>query len=221
MYVTGDTHGNLDCLIRRIKDLRDDIVLVTGDFGFVWDNSNKENRRLNILEQFLAERNLKVITCYGNHSGRTVLKNEYQETDYCGGKAKFIRSNIIYLENGYVFNIADKKIFVMGGAESIDKANRIEGVSWWREEVPSTLEFNRGLDSLDLVDWKVDYVLTHTCPLHIVEQMYKYHWTSNIVEKYLEQVYQNLEFDKWFFGHHHTNEVYGKCICLYKGVKKF
>ena len=46
VYLTGDTHGELDRFKER--ELRragkDDIVIVLGDFGFVWDGSKAEQK---------------------------------------------------------------------------------------------------------------------------------------------------------------------------------
>lgn len=38
---------------------------------------------------------------------------------------------------GEVYNIEDKKIFVMGGAYSIDKYMRKANISWWEQELPN------------------------------------------------------------------------------------
>ena len=40
IYITGDTHGEYDAFLNRIYQYpvsKDDIVIVCGDFGFVWD----------------------------------------------------------------------------------------------------------------------------------------------------------------------------------------
>ena len=53
VYLTGDTHGELD----RFKDgeLRragkGDFVVVLGDFGFVWDGSKAEQKNLRSEER--------------------------------------------------------------------------------------------------------------------------------------------------------------------------
>ena len=53
VYLTGDTHGELD----RFKDgeLRragkGDLVVVLGDFGFVWDGSKAERKNLDWLRK--------------------------------------------------------------------------------------------------------------------------------------------------------------------------
>ena len=44
VYLTGDTHGELDRFKHgRLRWLgKRDIVVVLGDFGFVWDGSKEE-----------------------------------------------------------------------------------------------------------------------------------------------------------------------------------
>ena len=48
VYLTGDTHGDLDRFRHgRLRWLgKRDIVVVLGDFGFVWDGSAEEQKKL-------------------------------------------------------------------------------------------------------------------------------------------------------------------------------
>lgn len=41
---------------------------------------------------------------------------------------------IYHLMRGQVYNICNKSIFTFGGASSIDRNLRVDGVSWWKEE---------------------------------------------------------------------------------------
>lgn len=48
IYITGDTHGKHDIRKLNFKNFpesrslcKDDYVIITGDFGFVWDGSNE------------------------------------------------------------------------------------------------------------------------------------------------------------------------------------
>ena len=47
VYITGDTHGDYSrftsSAARRLK--KGDTLIVCGDFGFVWDGSEKEKKR--------------------------------------------------------------------------------------------------------------------------------------------------------------------------------
>lgn len=62
---------------------------------------------------------------------------------------------------------------------------------------------------LDAYDWQVDYVLTHTVPIE-----YEPVWAfipgidqsgvDKTMEKWLQQIMDNLEFEKWYAGHYHV-----------------
>ncbi|MFR3878462.1 MAG: metallophosphatase [Collinsella sp.] len=64
---------------------------------------------------------------------------------------------------GEVFELDGSTIFTMGGATSVDKEYRIPYSSWWPQELPDERNFEEARAKLDSVDWKVDYVITHTC----------------------------------------------------------
>lgn len=51
IYVTGDTHGDIGRFkSKEIKKLKkNDVLIVCGDFGFVWDGSKKEQKILRWL----------------------------------------------------------------------------------------------------------------------------------------------------------------------------
>ena len=48
VYITGDVHGDLDFFKdARLKKLtEDDTLIICGDFGFLWDGSEKEKKAL-------------------------------------------------------------------------------------------------------------------------------------------------------------------------------
>lgn len=51
IYVTGDTHGDERIFTeRRLGHMKkDDVLIITGDFGFLWDNSKEELKKLKKL----------------------------------------------------------------------------------------------------------------------------------------------------------------------------
>ena len=53
VYLTGDTHGDIDRFRHgRLRWLgKRDIVVVLGDFGFVWDGSKEEQKKLDWLRK--------------------------------------------------------------------------------------------------------------------------------------------------------------------------
>ena len=74
---------------------------------------------------------------------------------------------------GQVFTINSKKFFTFGGASSIDIARRTENIDWWRDELPNYREMNEGLENLEKHNFEIDYILTHTCSAHSIENLYK------------------------------------------------
>lgn len=145
IFVTGDTHGVKEDLIKlntanfpKSKDLtKNDYVIICGDFGLVWDNS-KEKRRW--LEK-LTEKNFTTLWVDGNHENFNLLE-EYPVHEWNGGNVHFISDSVIHLMRGQVYTIDNIKFFTFGGAESIDKCNRTENESWWKQEMPSKEEYD-------------------------------------------------------------------------------
>ena len=56
---------------------------------------------------------------------------------------------------------------ILGGAYSIDRYARTEGVDWFPEEIPSREEYEEGLDNLEKCGYRVDYIITHTAPFEV------------------------------------------------------
>ena len=85
VYLTGDTHGD----IQRFKQgkLRwlgkKDTVVVLGDFGFVWDGSAAERKRLD----WLRKRPYTILFLDGSHENYDLLA-QYPETELFGGRCR-------------------------------------------------------------------------------------------------------------------------------------
>ena len=67
VYVTGDTHGDIsffkDPKLKKLTD--EDILIVCGDFGFLWDRSDKEKKALRTLEKKKYTIDKKTFFCMG------------------------------------------------------------------------------------------------------------------------------------------------------------
>lgn len=204
IYFTGDTHGDH---LRFIEGnmpgesvwTPEDYLIVCGDFGYVFTDSDQEHQFLD----FLAQKPYTICFCDGNHENFTRL-NQYPQEQWNGGRIHRIRANIIHLMRGQVFTIGGKKIFTMGGAYSIDKYMRKEGYSWWKEELPSVEEYREAISSLEACGKSVDYVVTHTAPREIIRRLGKYPDVHDMeLTGFLEWVMYEVQFEKWFFGHWH------------------
>lgn len=215
--ITGDMHGDLyfsQIFKARRRGLTH--LIVCGDFGYIWDGSIKEQKRLDYLNKI----GVQILFIDGNHENH-VLLNQYPISEMYGGKVHKIRDNIIHLIRGEIYEINGDKYFAFGGANSTDIEYRKEGKSWWKEEKPNDEDRQNAYNNLEKHNCKVDYVLTHTCyPLalnYVGGDM-----RVDDVSDYLNFIRHKTEFKYWFFGHMHTNYdiVDFNTRCLYKDIIK-
>ena len=71
IYITGDTHGEYNDLINRIRNYsptKDDTVIICGDFGFVWDD-----QRHSFLLAKLTALPFNIAFIDGNHEDFNLL----------------------------------------------------------------------------------------------------------------------------------------------------
>ena len=120
VLITGDTHGDFtrfkkEIFYEQAELTKDDCVIITGDFGSVWDGNPKEQRQLNWLEA----KPFTTLFVSGNHENFDLLA-EYPTEDWHGGKVQRIRPSVIHLLRGQVYDIQGKTFFTMGGGSSHD-----------------------------------------------------------------------------------------------------
>ena len=204
IYVTGDTHADFTRFSKfhRLFLKHRDFLIVCGDFGFVWDGSEKEKK---FLSNFLK---LRCCTLFveGTHDNLDLL-SQFPEREMWGGKVRQLNNNLFWLQRGNVFNIEGKKIFAMGGGQSIDAEDRIAGKTWWPSEMPSREELVMAEENLFKNDYNVDLIITHQNPHadFIIEsnKMPK----ENPLVSFLMQVSRNVKFDHWYFGNEHVDKA--------------
>ena len=214
VYVTGDVHGRSEYGASRFAFkswplgrtlTRDDVVIVAGDFGFVWDGSNAERYWLDWFES------KPWTTCFvdGNHENHHALA-ELPVREWSGGLVHEVRPHVLHLMRGGVFDIAGTTVLAMGGAASNDRQYRKEGRSWWPEEMPSEEEMDHCRASLDRVGWKVDYVVTARgagCPwLRGCATELGRGVSGRPARRFLGELDGRLGYRAWFFGHYHGDE---------------
>ncbi len=228
IFVTGDTHRLMD--IKKIDEesfpeqsllTRDDYLIIAGDFGGVWTGTETDDDVLNMH----GSRNYTTLFVGGNHENYDVL-NSYPVEEWNGGKIHKIRESVFHLMNGQVYNIDGTTFFVMGGATSVDKVFREEGVSWWPQEEPSSEELDEAFNNLAKYGNKVDYIITHTIPEKVRKLIYDV-YTDYVnyesgVEKFLDLIMEHVSYDKWYSGHVHMDREFSdyRLRILYNGVVK-
>jgi len=212
IYITGYVHGEISIGRRlntknfpRQKQLtKNDYVIISGDFGLIWNGGKEDQYWLKWLDK---ERPFTTLFIDGNHENHDML-DSYPVEMWNGGKIHRINDSVIHLMRGQVFEIEGKKFFTFGGADSHDKEHRREGISWWRREMPSYAEYEEGLSNLDKHNWSVDYVITHTCPSSTMEHIAArlgFRFDIDQLHSYLWEIEGKLNYKHWYFGHFHKD----------------
>ena len=221
IYLTGDIHGDHDLaklsperFPEQASMTRDDLLIVLGDFGLLWRNDGAFRR----LRRWWTERPYTVAWLDGNHENHDWI-DHLPVSEWCGGRVHRVADNVVHLMRGELFTIADESFLVMGGALSVDKAWRTEGVSWWARELPSHAEGERLFANLAAAGGRVDHVLTHTCPRAVIEPMFHLTPLDDPTTNLLDELAVRAQFTDWWFGHWHADVDHGLFHCLYSSVR--
>lgn len=217
IYVTGDVHGDIKDLesrdIKRIK--KGDTLIITGDFGFIWNNSKEELKNL----KKLSKKKYNIVFVEGVHENFELLRN-YEECDFCGAKAKKITDNIYCLNRGEIYTIEDKTIFCLGGGAHEDVYEKYDNDPIKNPSLPTDNELEYAVKNMQAHNKKVDYVITHEAPAS-VKRMIRRDSTINDMNIFLDTLLHNIQCDKWYFGSMHTDRVvFSHMECVYQRVHK-
>lgn len=217
VYYTGDTHGDflrIRFFIREHKLTSDDTVVILGDAGFNFHSSKVDK----IKKARVNKDKVNILCIHGNHEMRPSTISTYTTKEYCGGKVYYEKAYpyIMFAIDGEVYNLDGKNSIAIGGAYSIDKEYRIKhGIPWFKDEQPSA-EIKRTVENkLESLNWKIDQVLSHTCPI-------KYSPTDTFIigidqskvdkttEEWLDTIENKLTYNRWLCGHFHINRTVDK-----------
>lgn len=221
IILSGDTHGMID--MGKITDYfeydypadtftKDDYLIILGDAGVLWDEGAEDRE----VQEILDHLPVTVLFVDGNHENFDLLKACPTE-EWHGGEVHRVSENILHLMRGQIFEIDGATFFTFGGANSIDQRYRTRGIDWWEEEMPSEAEYRAGVKNLERCGWRVDYILSHTCPERIARQLAEVkYFGEEFLQQYFQRIADKATFRDWYFGHWHTDEtVEGKYHCLY------
>lgn len=248
VFCTGDCHSdvrrfNTECFPEQKEMTKDDVVLIAGDFGLIW-NRDGESKDEKWWLDWLEDKPFTVAFVDGNHENHIRL-NEYPVKEWNGGRVHEIRKHVLHLMRGEVFEIQGKKFFTFGGASSHDISDgildyddedwreqvrkldkqgkymyRIKGLTWWSQELPNQDEMNDGIANLEEHDWKVDYIITHSPSASMLTLLGANGlYEQDVLTKYLEEIRCNTEYKYWLMGHMHINKALNdKDILLYEQI---
>ena len=116
IFMTGDTHGDFSRLrpvaFREQGGLtKDDYLIICGDFGGVWDDSEIEQQWLDWLE----DRSFTTLFVSGNHENYDLLRS-YPTSEWHGGLVQPIRPSVLHLMRGQLYEICRKSLPWVGPA---------------------------------------------------------------------------------------------------------
>ena len=147
IYYLGDHHGGWDQLFSILErtNLEKCYLISVGDSGIGFRPLEKQINDLNKLNQKFKKLDIIFMSIRGNHD----------DPYYYQGDNRICLDNFELIEDYSVYEHNSKLIQFIGGATSIDRSMRKEGISYWEKE---GVNFNK--DKLQ----KVDILITHTTP---------------------------------------------------------
>ncbi len=200
---------------RKLRRLTDkDCLIICGDFGFVWNDSQKEKALLNKI----GSKRFKTLFVDGTHENFDLL-DRYPVTELYGGKVRQISGNLYHLMRGEIYTIEDKTFFTFGGGESQDKEFRKENGTWWKQEQPTAEEIAYAKQNLEKYHFTVDYIITHQPSINDTRMM-KRHCTVNPLSSFLEELTHTVSYQRWYFGSLHRNKKLRLAQCLFTDIAK-
>lgn len=130
--VIGDTHGNIRYTLELIKEasLRGVTrIIQLGDWGYLWPDTRLDDptEALNVVSRYLLDNNITMYFIRGNHDW---LEGIESQVDMLARKG-FYFLNDEWWDLGFTV-----PTFFYGGAISIDRKYRREGLDYFKDEKP-------------------------------------------------------------------------------------
>ncbi len=210
LLFVGDIHGSYSVLQRLTEIVEDTVIFQVGDFGAGFLHPNSFAVEMNHLAQCAARGGNVIVAIRGNHDEPC-----YFDDRHYSNRVRLLRDN-------QIVEVAGHKLFVAGGAVSVDRTNREVGKSWWRNEQCrvdfAAVEQLRGITG----------VVTHTCPYSF--PCIEFGGKSSLVDYYAgvdsdlrkdlldeqlllqklyDQITKNNKLQFWVHGHFHEAGIKG------------
>lgn len=222
-YITGDTHGEFERIFdfcEAMATTKDDVLIILGDVGI---NYHLDTRDIKLKES-ICEYPITLFCIHGNHEERPEEIDGYEEMRWHGGIVHYEPQypNILFAKDGEVYDFGGKQCIAIGGAYSIDKYYRLRsGLPWFDTEQPSDEIKDYVEQQLEKLNWKVDYVFSHTVP-----KKYEPAWAfipgisqegiDKSTEEWLDTIDEKLDYERWFAGHYHVESQEGRVTIMFE-----
>jgi hypothetical protein len=208
----GDHHGNWGMLFEIIKDknIENCTLISVGDLGIGFHFKKEfEYKSCEKLSDKFKERNIHFFGIRGNHD----------DPYFFEGENRIVYENFELLEDYTVAEYEGKFIQFIGGAYSIDRTARKEGVSYWSGE---EVKLDRGKCK------EVDILVTHTTPSWCFPQQFNemvYGWALEDAyligdlsneRAILDEIFKLCKPKLHLYGHFHSSWTEEINACKHK-----
>jgi UDP-2,3-diacylglucosamine pyrophosphatase LpxH len=209
----GDVHGKFDQLITKMEVVLEGNTGVNfvqlGDFGLGFEQPVQDWNKLNPINEHLRKKGSTLYVIRGNHDNPAFW-------DWSCG---FHFSNIKFVPDDSILTIEDKVCYFAGGAVSIDRSRRRQGIDYWCGE-----EYRQD-PVLYLGNNKVDILFTHDVyhpcspysiqkseavkyfvPMdeHLVKDLER---SQSVIQKLYDDIMKTNPNFVWYHGHYHESHV--------------
>ncbi|MBF9350596.1 hypothetical protein HA138_12510 [Mycobacteroides chelonae] len=163
LMLAGDWHGNAMWAVKAIHHAKRngaDTILQLGDFGYWRDGIEGLDTRkyFRVMHRALEECDIVLYWIDGNHEDHSCIEN------MPGATALTLDGypRIAHLPRGLRWDWWGKTWMALGGAYSVDKPWRREGVSWWPGEALTDEQIEYASRP-----GKVDVIVAHDAPFGV------------------------------------------------------
>lgn len=227
-YITGDVHRKWNRVMSFCSQMgttKNDVMIVLGDAGINYYGAGRDAA----IKEYLSSLNITLFCVHGNHENRPQNIPSYRAAEFCGGNVYVEPEypNLIFADDGQIYNLNGKKCMVIGGAYSVDKYFRLsQGRHWWPDEQPDDAIKDKVEQALVSEGYSVDAFLTHTCPFkYIPTEMFlpciDQSTVDNSTELWLDQIEDACDYKEWYCGHYHTTKQVDKLQFMFENYKIF
>ena len=202
-----------------------DVLICLGDTGFDYYGDERDARVKDKAERM----GFTLLCIRGNHDRNPAALPGYRLVPWRGGEVYCDDRwpGILFARDGSVFDLDGRATIAIGGAYSVDKAYRLaKGYAWFPDEQLTAAEKGAVEAALDQRDWRIDTVLSHTCPAAFVPQEALHasvdqSTVDTAMEDWLQTVEERLAYRRWFCGHFHIEKQEADLRFVYHDVLKF
>ena len=207
VFVCGDCHRWND--LEKFNDenfpivndlTKDDVMIVAGDWGAIWWADEDDD----IILKWWEDNPWTTLVVLGNHENYNAIE-KLPIVERFGGKCYQVSGSVFITIKGEIYDIAEKSILTLGGADSIDKHLRIKDVDWWEQESITQKDFNNALNNLERYNYDVDYFITHTGGSEVIKFLGFDPFPS---DKYVDFILDSLSpRTRHYCAHYHVDMV--------------